>query len=413
MKKVFELAKKHWKMTAIILLTVVSSMWYVVSRNTTAETTYQTAKVEKGTLVSSISASGNVLTTNTLSISTEASGVVKKVYVKDGDKVVVGQKVAEITLDLAGQQKSASSYSSYISAQNSLASANSSYRSAQASADVVLEEVKGHDTDETLTQKEARTKVEVARDNAYNGIKTAQANLSASALAYKSSSPIITVPYGGVIDSIGLVEGMVLEGGNSSTDTASSSVRVAVIKNNSAPIVSVTLSEIDVPKVKVGQKATVSFDSLVDKTFTGVVATVDRIGTVSSNVVSYIVNIKLDSTSDEILPNMAATANIIIKVKSDVLLIPSSGVQTSNEASTVRVMRDGQIISVQVEMGESNDTQTEILSGINEGETIVTGQTESTTTGSTGATTSPFGSTRGGFGGTGGLGGGAVQIQRR
>ncbi len=70
--------------------------------------------------------------------------------------------------------------------------------------------------------------------------------------------------------------------------------RIATIENNATPVVNVTASETDVPKIKIGQKATISFDSITEKTFTGVVATVDRIGTTSSNVTSYGVNIKLD-----------------------------------------------------------------------------------------------------------------------
>src|SRR4030065_2115290 len=88
--------------------------------------TYQTSKVEKGTIVSSVSASGQVLTTNILSITTEASGVVKKVYVKDGDKVTAGQKLAEITLDTAGCGRKVQAYASLVSAQNSVNSANNS-----------------------------------------------------------------------------------------------------------------------------------------------------------------------------------------------------------------------------------------------------------------------------------------------
>ncbi len=84
------------------------------------------------------------------------------------------------------------------------------------------------------------------------------------------------------------------------------------------------------PNVKVGQKVTVTLDSISGSTFTGEVATVDRVGTVSSNVTSYNANVKLDSGSDLILPNMAATANIITDTATDVLSVSSTALATQN-----------------------------------------------------------------------------------
>ena len=208
---------------------------------------------------------------------------------------------------------------------------------------------------------------------------------------------MVYAPFSGEITNIGLVEGMVI-GGSLSSDSTSSSQRVAVIKRPSAPIISVTLSEIDVPKVKVGQKATVSFDSISDKTFTGKVATIDRIGSVSTSVTSYPVNIKLDSTSEDILPNMAATANIILDVKSDVLTVPSGAIVTQNDQNFARVLINGKEEQVEVEIGLSSDTQTEIISGISEGDTVITG-----TISTTGSTSTQTRSVFGGFGGTGQL----------
>lgn len=376
----------------IVVLLLMFCIWKLVSGSKN-KTTYQTAKVEKGTVVSTISASGKVLTTNTLSISTQASGVVEKVYVKDGDKVFAGQKLAEIKLDSDGALANAKAYASLVSAQNGVNSTNNSYRSTQASLAIVYDQIKGHDTDETLTQKETRTRAEVANDNAYDGLRQARANLTSASYSYRLSSPTITAPFFGIIESVGLVEGMVLT--SSSSTTSVNSERVAVIKGDSLPVVSVSLSEIDVPKVKVGQKVTVTLDSISDATFTGVVATVDRVGTVSSNVTSYIANIKLDSGSEAILPNMAATANIILETKTDVLKVPSTALTTQNGTTYAKTLVNGKKIDAPVEVGISSDADTEITSGLTEGATVITGTSTSGTSASSG-TRSVF---SGGFGG--------------
>jgi len=91
---------------------------------------------------------------------------------------------------------------------------------------------------------------------------------------------------------------------------------------------------------------------------------------------------------------MGVNATIITDIKENVILIPSVAVQITNGQSTVRLLKDGQVTSVTVEVGEANDTQTEITSGISEGETVITGSSTSQTTSSSKAV-SPFA----GFGG--------------
>ena len=368
MQKYFKLGKRYWKITAVVLLLIVAGTWYVLSKNKTAKVTYQTATVAKGTVVSTITASGKAISTSILPISTSTSGIVKKVYVKDGDKVFKGQKIAEITPDTDGELANAKAYASLQSSLNS-------YRSSQASIANPYDQIKGHDNDETLAMKETRTKAEVSNDNAWN-------NLAQARLSYQQTSPVIIAPYTGTISNINIVEGMVITASTNSTTGAVSSQRIATIKNNATPIVNVTIGETDVPKIKIGQKATVTFDSITGKTFTGVVATVDRIGTTSSNVTSYGVNIKLDTSSDLILPNMAVTAGIIIDTATDVLYIPTGSLVTQNSEVQAKTLVDGKEVDVTVETGISSDTNTVIKSGLTEGQTVITGtaSTSKTTT---------------------------------
>lgn len=379
----FDWAKKHWKMPAIAAAILVCSMSYIVYRGTkSTAVTYQTATVTKGTVVSTITASGKALSTSILPISTSTSGIVKKVYVKDGDKVYKGQKIAEITPDTDGQLSNAKAYASLLSAENG-------YRSSQASLANTYDQVKGHESDETFAQKETRTRAEVSNDNAYN-------NLAQARLSYQQTSPVIIAPYTGTISNINIVEGMVITSSTNSTTGAVSSQRIATIKNDATPVINVTISETDVPRVKIGQKATVTFDSITGKTFTGVVATVDRIGTTASNVTSYGVNLKLDTSSDLILPNMAATAGIIIDTATDVLSVPTGSLITQNEEVKAKTLVDGKEVDVIVETGISSDTTTVIKSGLKEGETVITGTQSSTKTTTT---------TKSIFSGTGGGGG--------
>jgi RND family efflux transporter MFP subunit len=365
----------------LVVLAGLMGRWLVGKTNQN-KVTYQTSKAEKGTLITSVSASGTIISTGMLTISSNASGVVKKVYVKDGDMVFAGQKIAEIILDQSGLEKYASAYASYVQAQNAVNSANNNLRSAIASAEKVLDEVKGHDTDETFVQKESRTKAEVARDNAYDATKSATANLTVASHSLRLASSVITAPYSGKIDNLNLVEGLVM------TET-----NVAVVRLDTSPVALVNLNETDISKIKIGQKVTLTADGLPEKTFVGVVSTIDRVGLITSNVVNYPVKVKLTNQTSELLPNMSVSVEIMTNVKTDVLLVSLSAVQTANNQSTAQVMKDGKPVTITVEVGLSNDFQTEIISGLSEGDEVVTSTVttkNSSSSSSSSTSTSPF-----------------------
>jgi membrane fusion protein, macrolide-specific efflux system len=405
--------KKRLVGAVVIVVLLIFGIWRMASTGAN-KVQYQTSTVQKGTVVSIVSASGRAISTSVLPINTLTSGIVNNVYVKDGDPVVKGQMIATITPDTTGEQTYAQAYSSYISAKNALNQANNSYYTLQAAAfaasnkfstDPTLQNLK-QDDPAYVQANDAWLAAQANFLNQKNQVDQANVNLSNAAINLANSSPTITSPYSGTISNVNLVSGMVITASTNSTTGAVSSQRIAVIQNNATPIINVTLGETDVPNVKIGQKATITFDSITNETFTGVVATVDRIGTVSSNVTSYGVNIKLDSGSNQILPNMAATADIITATATDVLYIPSAALVTQSGQNYAQVLQSGKEVQVPVEVGLSSDTDTVITSGLTEGETVITGTVTATSTSS--STRSVFSTGGGGgaiFRGTTGRGG--------
>ncbi len=146
-------------------------------------------------------------------------------------------------------------------------------------------------------------------------------------------------------------------------------------------IAQATFNEIDVVHVQVGQQATVTFDALPDLTLTGKVSEVDALGTVSQGVVSYNVKIALDLPNPLVKSGMSDSVSIITQTKPDVLLVPNAAVSTKQGVSTVQVMESNGIPSErQVTIGSSSDTMTEIVSGLSEGDNVVTQTITSATT---------------------------------
>jgi multidrug efflux pump subunit AcrA (membrane-fusion protein) len=122
------------------------------------------------------------------------------------------------------------------------------------------------------------------------------------------------------------------------------------------------------------------------------VLAVNTTGSTNSSVTTYAVTIVLDPTELEIYSNMAVSANIITDIQSDVLLVPSTAIQSLNEQNIVQIMKDGVVSSVNVEIGTANDSETIITSGLSEGDVVVTATVNATQnkTKNTAATTSVF-----------------------
>jgi membrane fusion protein, macrolide-specific efflux system len=414
----------------ILLVIVFAVVLFVVYKSLTATKTttqYQTAEVTRGTLVVSLTEAGQVSVANKVSIVTQASGIVSNVYVKSGQTVSVGDKIADVTLDTAGQQRQAQAYSSLLSAQNNLQNANAQLYSLQNTLFVTNQKFvndKGiaNPSDQQksdpvyIEENDNWLAAQAAYVNQSNVIAQAQANVNNASLAYQLTSGTIIAPTAGTIGDLVITKGMQVGSSNttagSSTNTSNQSI--ASIITGNATAVSVSVAEVDVPQIQVGQAATITFDALPSKTFTGKVMGLNTTGAVTSGVTTYPAIIQLDDTSDaSILPNMSATANIITKVDDNVLLVPSAAVQTVGTASTVRVLKNGQVSTVPVQIGDTSDSQTVITSGLSEGQTVVTSAISTATT-STTTSNSPFsgGLRFGGFGGGGGGGGGATTVRR-
>jgi RND family efflux transporter MFP subunit len=396
--------KKHKNITRILGLGIVLIIGYMgyatFLKPKSAAIQYQTATVQKGTLITTVSASGSVSSANNTPIVTQVTGAITKIYVKNGDKVTAGQPIANIELDQTSQQKYQQQLASYQGAQNSLSSARSqkdSLKAAMLTADhnfLISALDKGLSTDNNTYMQLKASKdaadANYARQDAV--IAQSQTSLSNAALSLQQFSPTITAPISGVITGLSLQQGSVIPAQAINSNNTISSQDIANITTSGVPVVSVSLTEIDVPKVQIGQKATLTFDAFPDKTFTGTIFSINTTGSVSSGVTTYPVTITLDSANEQIYANMSANSSIITATKDEALYVPTSAVITQNGETVVRELSNGKVTYIPVTTGISSDTDTEIISGVSEGDKVITAVI--TPTASSGATTSssPFSS---------------------
>ncbi len=409
------------KLAVVVVIIAVAFFGYrKLSSSNKTQVQYQTEKVQRGTLVVSVSGSGQVSTANSSPIDTEASGVVSKLYVKDGDTVKAGEKIADLTLDLIGQQKSAQAYSSYQSAKNTLAAAQANMYSLQSAMFTKWNSFYNLATNSTYQNSDgspnntnrALPEFHISQDdwlaaeadykNQQNVVNQAQTNLNSAWLNYQQAAPTIYAPISGRVDGLAYQVGSIIASAQStsgSSNSTPSTTKIASIVTDASPTVTVNLTEIDIPTIKIGNKATVTLSAFSDKTFAGEVFSIDTAGVVSSGVTTYPTVVKLLTDRKDILPNMSANVNIITTVKNNVLLVPTTAVQTQGNVSTVMVMKNGTPQPTEVQTGLSSDTQTEITSGLSEGDTIVTNTINSAATNNSSSPFSSFGGGRGGGGG--------------
>lgn len=224
--------------------------------------------------------------------------------------------------------------------------------------------------------------IDDTNNNTPNDIAVAQNNVQKKEDALKElkkdlDNYTIKAPFTGVIAKVNVKKG----------DSVSSGTALATIITKKK-IAEITLNEIDATKVKKGQKATITFDAAEGLTVVGEVAEIDTLGTVSQGVVTYGIKIAFDIQDERIKSGMSLSAAIIIEVRQNAFLAPNSAIKFQNDEQYVEIMENNAPVFRSVEVGISNDTMTEIISGLQEGDEVVTQTTNSNKTSSGNTTTS-------------------------
>lgn len=215
----------------------------------------------------------------------------------------------------------------------------------------------------------------------------------------------VYAPFDGEISSVSVSKG----------DRVSSGTSLAVLITKQK-IAKISLNEVDVVKVKEDQQAKLTFDAMDDLKIEGEVIEVDNVGTVSQGVVTYNVKIGFDTKDERVKSGMSVNAEIVTETKENILLVPNSAVKSlgekyyvempgennnSNSTGNVRTAKSNSEVNAPrqqpIKIGLANDSFTEILEGLKEGDKIIVKTLNSTNqqtkkTNSSASFSSPFSS---------------------
>ena len=286
---------------ACVVVAMLGTGGYFVYKNyfgkttTTTATRYYSTTVRKMNLSETVQGTGSAYSGATKDVLPNNNGTLSGLNVKVGDTVTVGQ-----TLFTASSTELTKAVTT---AQNNLEKAKltlSTDESAQKIDD----------------NKVAADKISVS--DAQSQLDTAQAALN---------NITITAPIGGLVTAVNNVNG----------DNVQSSKSVLTIQNMSSININVAVDELDINKISVGQKATIKFDAITDKTYDGSVAAIAQNGTSSNNVTTYNVVVSVSNPDSKIKLGMNATATIAVQSKENALVIPAEALVETNGQKYVRV----------------------------------------------------------------------------
>ena len=279
--------------------------------------------------------------------------------------VIQADQLAVHDAQIALQRAQDQSAQAVHQAQNQVASAEQQLASAQ---------------DQYQQKVEPATPDTIAADQ--QGIANAQASVVSAQQAVQSGT--ITATAGGTITAVNIIVGQRVSAGagaangasasssssSSSSSSGSATGQIEVTDLTALRIVG-QASETDITKITMGQAATITADALGSQTLTGKVCAIADVGVQVQGVTSYAVTVCPDGSATGLKVGMSATASVIVSRVDDAVLVPSLAITTQNGQRVVEVVKaDGSVVPTAVEVGLTNGSQTQITSGLSEGQTI-------------------------------------------
>ncbi len=197
--------------------------------------------------------------------------------------------------------------------------------------------------------KAARAQVEQARI----ALDVARANLAKATLA---------APFAGVVSAVNVKAG----------EPANGALPAVVMVDTSVFHIDVTVDEVDVARIALGQPLTLTLDALPGETFSGKVDRVAPTATVNGGVVSYAVRLVLDSVGAPLRSGMSATADIVVAEAKGVVLVPNWAIRRDRDTGQVLVslLKDGKLVEAPVTLGLRNESLSEVKSGVIAGDVV-------------------------------------------
>lgn len=359
---------KVWIAAGIVILAGAMA-WLFSGKKEKRQITFETANVAPANIQNSVTATGTIEPVTSVTVGTQVSGIISKIFVDYNTVVKKGQVIAELDkTNLVSNLNTAKANLS--SAQGKLNYESANFKRYQALFDKGLVCADDYENAK-LTYIQAKESVATAKEN----VQTAQTNLGYAT---------ITSPIDGVVLSKEVEEGQTVAASYSTPEL------FTIAQDLTDMRVIADVDEADIGGVKEGERATFTVDAYPNDTFEGTVTQVRQEATEENNVITYEVVISAPNTDLKLKPGLTANVTIFTAEKQGVLSVPSKALRfnpdketvgnytivNSNGKNKVWTQEGNTLKALTVQVGMSDGTHTEIISGIAKGTEIITGINE-------------------------------------
>lgn len=354
------------------------------------EITYRTARIQRGTIVSGVSATGNVSAVTTVQVGTQVSGTIHKLYVDYNSPVKKGQPIAEIDPSLfraAVEQSRGNNLVARANLQKARVVLVDAERTMKRNSTLLKEGVISQgdfDTAETAYQS-ARAAVEAAQGTVAQtegALMQARTNLNYS---------IIRSPVDGIVIS------RAVDVGQTVAASFQTPTLFTIAQDLTKMQIEVSVDEADISSIRQSQTVTFSVDSYPERSFRGRVTQIRNAPVITQNVVTYVVLVTVDNSDLKLKPGMTANVTIEVARKGSVLRLPLAALRfrprSATDAGTtprprnstatrppqqatgeqrVHILREGKPVAIGIRTGIADDSAIELTGGaLKEGDLVV------------------------------------------
>lgn len=357
------------KTLVIVAVAAIAALavWLLSGGKKEEKITFDTAAVAPANIMNSITATGTIEPVTSVTVGTQVSGIVSKLFVDYNSVVKKGQVIAELDkTNLMSQLNTAKTQ--LATAQSQLNYQTANYKRYKTLFEKGL--VAADDFDNAkLSYTQAKEQVASAKEE----VQRAQTNLGYAT---------ITSPIDGVVLSKSVEEGQTVAASFSTPELFT----IAQDLTNMQVVADV--DEADIGDVKEGERVTFTVDAYPDDTFEGEVKQVRQEATTTNNVVTYEVVISAPNADLKLKPGLTANVTIYTAERKGVLSVPSKALRFTPQKETVGKMKivdvanaknkvwtieGNSIVAHKVNIGMTDGTNTQIVGGIAEGTKVVTG----------------------------------------
>lgn len=351
---------KDKRVITIIAAIVLAFLAVFVLKKNTAS--YVTKPVTVETITQYVEASGTIKPINTIEVGTQVSGTVAKIYVDYNSVVKKGDLLAELDPSLfqanvdQSTAKLSTAKATYAKANSTLAYKKNNY----------------------LRYKHLYDKNYVSKDEvelAYSNYQQAMAEVAAASAEVSAAQATLTnnltnLGYSKITSPVdGTVISRDVDVGQTVAASFNTPTLFEVAKDLTQMQIETSVSEADIGRIKVGQKAEYTLDGYQNRTFEGEVTQVRLASTTTNNVVTYTVIVSVDNSEGLVIPGMSANVSIITNQVKDALCVPSQALKFSPAGETKKYDKQGVWIKTaaglkryDVEVGAYDDNKTQIIS---------------------------------------------------